>query len=80
VLAVSDPLVLSQYADATVFVVCYNQTTKQSLVRARDLLLRANARISGVVVNRMNMNSPEHYYSYGYYAYQQKGYYNDARN
>jgi capsular exopolysaccharide synthesis family protein len=76
VLAVSDPLVLSQYADATVVVVCYNQTTKQSLVRTRDLLLRTNARISGVVMNRMNMNSPDHFYSYGCYAYQQKGYYN----
>lgn len=80
VLAVTDPVVLSQYADAVIFVVCYKQTTKQSLVRARDVLLRANARISGVVVNRMNVNSSDHYDSYGYYASQQRGYYNDARN
>jgi capsular exopolysaccharide synthesis family protein len=77
VLAVSDPLVLSQYADAIVLVVCYNHTTKQSLVRARDLLFRANARVCGVVINRMNLNSPEHFYAYGYYGKQQKGYYND---
>jgi capsular exopolysaccharide synthesis family protein len=79
VLAVSDPLVLAQYADAAIFVVCYNKTTKQSLVRARDLLMRANTRISGVVMNRMNTHSSDHYASHGYNA-QQKGYYNDARN
>jgi polysaccharide biosynthesis transport protein len=78
VLAVSDPLVLSQYADTTVLVVCYNQTTKQSLVRTRDLLLRTNARVCGVVMNRMNLNSPDHFYAYGYYGNQQKGYYNDS--
>jgi len=80
VLAVSDPLVLSQYADATVLVVRYNQTTKQSLVRARDLLSRTNARVCGVVMNGMNLNSPEHFYAYGYYGYQQKGYYDDSSN
>jgi capsular exopolysaccharide synthesis family protein len=80
VLAVSDAVVLSQYADATILVVCYKQTTKQSLLRARDMLLRANARISGIVVNRMNMNSADHYYSYGYYASQQRGYYNATGN
>jgi capsular exopolysaccharide synthesis family protein len=77
VLAVSDPLVLSQYADAIVLVVCYNRTTKQSLVRTRDLLLRTNAAICGVVMNRMNLNSAEHFHAYGYYGYQQKGYYHD---
>lgn len=80
VLAVSDALVLSRHADSTVFVVRYNRTTKQSLSRALELLMRSKARISGIVVNRMNMNSEDHYYSYGYYAYQQKGYYTDARN
>jgi capsular exopolysaccharide synthesis family protein len=78
VLAVSDPLVLSQYADATVLVVRYNQTTKQSLVLARDLLLRTNARICGVVMNGMNLNSLEHFYAYGYYGNQHKGYYDDS--
>lgn len=80
VLAVSDPLILSQYADAIIFVVRYKQTTTQSLIRSRDLLQRANASISGIVVNRMNMNSPDHYYSYGYYGYQQRGYYHESRN
>jgi capsular exopolysaccharide synthesis family protein len=75
VLAVSDPLIVSQFVDATIFVVRYKQTTKQSLVRARDVLLRANVKIAGLVVNRMNMDSSDHYYSYGYYGSQQKGYY-----
>lgn len=74
VLVVSDALMLSQYADATVLVVRYNRTTKQSLVRTRDLLLRAHARISGIVMNGMNTNSQDHYYSYGYYGDEQKGY------
>jgi hypothetical protein len=40
------------------------ETTEQSLLRARDLLLRVNARIAGVLVNRANIHSSDYYNSY----------------
>jgi capsular exopolysaccharide synthesis family protein len=66
VLAVTDAVVLSKSADGVLLVVRSAQTSQQSLLRARDLLLRVNARIAGVLVNRANLHSPDYYDSYGY--------------
>ena len=65
VLAVTDAVVLSKSADAVLLVVRAAQTREQSLLRACDLLLRVNARIAGVLVNRANLHS-DYYDSYGY--------------
>ena len=65
VLAVTDAVVLSKSADAVLLVVRSAQTREQSLLRARDLLLRVNARIAGVLVNRANLHSSDYYDSYG---------------
>jgi succinoglycan biosynthesis transport protein ExoP len=67
-LSVTDPVILSQFVDAVVLVARYGQTSKQSLLRARDLLLRANAKIAGVVMNKVDISSPDHYQSYGFYG------------
>jgi len=61
VLAVTDAVVLSKSADAVLLVVRASQTSEQSLLRARDLLLRVNARITGVLVNRANAPSSGYY-------------------
>ena len=64
VLAVTDAVVLSKSADGVLLVVRSAETTEQSLLRARDLLLRVNARIAGVLVNRANIHSSDYYNSY----------------
>ena len=64
VLAVTDAVVLSKNADCVLLVVRSAETTEQSLLRARNLLLRVNARIAGVLVNRA-MRSSDYYGSYG---------------
>jgi Mrp family chromosome partitioning ATPase len=56
-------------ADAVILVIRAGQTTKQALRRARDLLTQVNARICGVLLNAVNLNSPDYYY---YYEYQGK--------
>ncbi len=66
VLAVTDAVVLSKSADGVLLVVRSAQTSEQSLLRARDLLLRVNAKIAGVLVNRANLHSSDYYDSYGY--------------
>ncbi|MGH9649651.1 MAG: GumC family protein, partial [Terriglobales bacterium] len=65
-LSVTDPVLLSVEADAVVLVIRSGQTTKESLRRARDLLVQVNAKVMGVVVNAVDLRSPDlNYYYYG---------------
>jgi len=76
VLAVTDAVVLSQVADATILVVRSGRTTKQSLMRVRDVLKRSNVRMAGVLVNGVNFNSEDYRHYYGYYGSEYgEGYY-----
>ncbi|HEY2645432.1 MAG TPA: polysaccharide biosynthesis tyrosine autokinase, partial [Candidatus Acidoferrales bacterium] len=65
VLSVTDAVVLSSKVDAVMLVTRAEQTTKQSLVRARDVLFRANAKIAGFVVNAVNPKSFDYQQYYG---------------
>ena len=68
-LSVTDAVVLSTRADAVVLVIRSGQTTKPALRRARDILAQVNARVAGVLLNAVNLDSPDYYY---YYEYQGK--------
>jgi succinoglycan biosynthesis transport protein ExoP len=78
VLSVTDAVVLSVYADAVVLVVRSDVTTKNALRQARDLLVQVNARITGTLLNGVDLTSPGSYYYYYSYGYGQKNrYYNN---
>jgi capsular exopolysaccharide synthesis family protein len=66
---VTDAVVLGARTDAVLLVAKASQTTRQALARTRDRLLRANARIAGVVINGVD---PKYENSY-YHAYGQDG-------
>jgi len=68
-LSVTDAVVLSPSADATILVIRSGQTTKQALRRARDILMQVNAHVAGVLLNAVDLTSPDYYY---YYEYQGK--------
>ncbi|HEX3352460.1 MAG TPA: polysaccharide biosynthesis tyrosine autokinase [Terriglobales bacterium] len=68
-LSVTDAVVMSTRADAVVLVIRSGQTTKQALRRSRDILVQVNARVAGVLLNAVDLNSPDYYY---YYEYQGK--------
>ncbi len=68
-LSVTDSVMLSQQADAVVMIVRHGKSTKHAMQRARDLLIRAGAPVTGIVLNAVDMNSPEYYAYYGYYGY-----------
>ena len=68
-LSVTDAVVLSPRADAIVLVIRSGQTTKQALRRARDVLAQVNAKVSGVLLNAVDLSSPDYYY---YYEYQSR--------
>jgi polysaccharide biosynthesis transport protein len=68
-LSVTDAVVLSPRADAVVLVIRSGQTTKQALRRSRDILMQVNAKVVGVLLNAVDLSSPDYYY---YYEYQGK--------
>src|SRR6202030_2938455 len=67
-LSVTDAVVLSPRADAVVLVIRSAQTTKVALRRSCDLLTQVNARVCGVLLNAVDLASPDYYYYYEYQA------------
>jgi exopolysaccharide transport family protein len=77
-LSVTDAVVLSPRADAIVLVIRCGQTTKQALRRSRDILLQVNAKVSGVLLNAVDLSSPDYYYYYEYQGKYSRYYREDA--
>jgi capsular exopolysaccharide synthesis family protein len=77
-LSVTDAVVLSTRADAVVLVIRSSQTTKPALRRARDILAQVNARVAGVLLNAVNLDSPDYYYYYEYQGKHGQRYYDEG--
>jgi succinoglycan biosynthesis transport protein ExoP len=69
IMSVTDGVILARQADAVVLVVRHGKSSKHVVRRARDILLRAGAGITGIVLNAVDLNSPEYYGYYGYSGY-----------
>jgi len=69
ILSVTDGVILAREADAVVLVIRHGKSSKHVVRRARDLLLRSGASITGIVLNAVDLNSPEYYGYYGYSGY-----------
>lgn len=62
VLTVTDAVLLSTMADCVVMVIRSGVTKKDAVKRARDLLSQVRAKMTGVVLNAVDTNSPNYYY------------------
>ncbi len=71
VLGFADTAVLSTAVDGMILVAVGGKTPRETLQRAKDLLFQVNAKILGVVINRVNIERSE----YGYYYYRYHYYY-----
>lgn len=69
ILSVTDGVILARQSDAVVLVVRHGKSSKHVVRRARDLLIRSGAPITGIVLNAVDLNSPEYYGYYGYSGY-----------
>lgn len=76
-LSVTDAVALSTIADRVLLVIRSGQTTKQALRRARDILLSVNAPVCGVLLNAVDLRSPDYYYYYEYQGKYGHGYYTE---
>jgi len=69
VLSVTDAVILGRMADSVVLVIRHGKANRNVLRRTRDLLLRSGAPLAGLVLNAVDLNSPEYYGYYGYTGY-----------
>lgn len=70
VLSITDATVLSVLVDGVILVVRSGKTTREMLRHTRGLLLSVNARVLGVVLNGVALDSVDYYYyHYKYYGY-----------
>jgi capsular exopolysaccharide synthesis family protein len=66
ILSVTDGVILARQADAVALVVRHGKSSKHVVRRARDLLARAGAPVTGIILNAVDLSSPEYYGYYGY--------------
>src|SRR4030043_1663872 len=71
VLGFADSVILSTFVDGVILVAVGGKTPKETLQRAKEVLHQVNAKILGVVINRVNIHRGE----YGYYYYRYHYYY-----
>lgn len=64
-LSVADAQILSNKMDGTVLVIDAGYTEKESVIKAKELLVQADAKILGVVLNNYTSSSGEYYEYYG---------------
>lgn len=68
-LSVTDAVILAHLVDAVVLVVRHGRSNKNVMRRTRDLLVRSGAPMAGLVLNAVDLNSPEYYGYHGYSGY-----------
>jgi capsular exopolysaccharide synthesis family protein len=71
VLGFTDSVILSTWVDGIILVVLSGKTPRETLQRAKEVLHQVNAKILGVVINRVNIhrsgNGYYYYYRYNHY-------------
>ena len=63
VMAATDAVILSALTDGVLLVVRSGETPKEAFTRTRDLLSAVRCRLLGVVLNAVDSNAPDYYYS-----------------
>ena len=68
VLAMTDAVRMSVEADSVILVIRSGLIGKNEFLRAQDVLLKVNARLTGFVLNGAELDSSDFRYFYGYYG------------
>ena len=69
-LPVTDAAVLAPNVDAVIVVVRFGVTIQQSVVRTIRILRDVQANLLGVLVNAVDLRSPDYFYYSGPYGYE----------
>ena len=66
VVVVTDAQLISQYADGCLLVIAASEADRDATIKAKELLTKVNAKILGVVLNKVDANSKGRYKYYEY--------------
>ncbi len=69
VIHVTDALIISQHVDGVVIVIKSQHTPREAVLRAKQALTDVNAKVFGVVLNCIDLNTQSYYYNYKYAYY-----------
>lgn len=69
VIHVTDALIISPHVDGVVLVVKSGQTAREAVLRAKQALIDVNAKLFGIVLNSIDLNTESYYYNYKYSYY-----------
>lgn len=69
ILLVTDAQILSKYADGCLLVASSGEVEKEAVIKGKELLEKVDARILGVVLNKVEVNLKGNYGYYYYYYY-----------
>ena len=72
VLGLSDTMIMTKYSDANLIVVSSRKTKVENLDKAKKVFTQANAKITGVIINRASVKDNT------YYSYYSSEYYGDS--
>jgi capsular exopolysaccharide synthesis family protein len=73
-LGFADSIILSTTVDGVILVVLGGKTPRETLQRTKEILQQVNAKILGVIINRVDIHRGEYgYYYYRYHYYYGKG-------
>lgn len=73
VIPVTDAQLLASYADGCLLVVSSGEVEKEAVIKAKDLLNKVNAKIIGVILNKLEVREKGYYGYYYHYYYGQDG-------
>ena len=59
---------LAAISDGVILVIHPHECSRKVVQRSRQALLDVGAKVLGVVLNRVNLRSADHYYNYRYYS------------
>ena len=65
----TDGVLLSAISDGVLLVISANESSRKVVLRAQQALQEVGAKVLGVVLNRVDLRSPDYYYGYRYYNY-----------
>jgi capsular exopolysaccharide synthesis family protein len=70
----TDGVLVAAISDGVILVVHANECSRKVVQRSQQALLDVGAKVLGVVLNRVNLNSPDYHYNYQYYTKYQSDY------
>lgn len=73
VVIVTDAQLVAQYADGCLLVIASGEVDRDAPIKAKELLTKVNAKILGVVLNKVDENATGRYKYYYHYYYDEQG-------